>query len=116
MVVRLIEKDDPDFMLEIFGIVKKVIDKHDPYHLIRMEGGGLSDEHDQTCLKIVDAIGREGPCGVHELASVIRFAFKTDFDAWSFPKMPAMRFYMPVAKELWQELPEECRRHRKSST
>ena len=92
----------------VFPVVKKVLDKHDIETLLK-HGFGSADEYDLESLKVMDAIHREGPVTKNGLARIIRLVFHYSYHSWTMEDMDPIKHFMPMAKELWEALPANCR-------
>jgi len=96
------------------AIVKRVVDSHDLERLLCC--GAPNDEYDCEVREITRVIEREGPVTVHGLTKAIRLIFFWSYHAWTIENLPNLKYYRPMAKELWDNLPKECQRRRQSST
>jgi hypothetical protein len=99
---------------KVYAIVKAVVDKHDIKRLLCCMAP--PDEYDRESREIVSAIGREGPVTKKGLPRLIRMVFFHAFHIWSYENFPRLQYYKPMAKDLWEQLPDECCRQLSTST
>jgi len=91
----------------VYAVVKSVVDKHDCERLLCCMAP--PDEYDRESREVVSAIDREGPVTVKGLAKILRLVFFSAFHSWTIEDFPALRYYVPMAKDLWSQLPANCR-------
>lgn len=91
---------------QIFPVVKAVVDRHDLESLLKL--GSPADEYDRESQEIVDALYREGPMTVRELAYALQHVFHHSYGMWTTPSVK-VGVFMKTARDLWGELPKECR-------